>query len=167
MSFLLPSYVSDNICYTYNWNLNTILSKLQNRRNSPFTWFQENHTKPTGGKCIVWTHLNPLPIYKGWMRFVKNDCNRGDCKFLLEMRGVLVLVLKWGGDGKFLKVSLHSWLTSLFYEKNPILPTLLPFFSNFVHPPTPLPCHLQPQPPRFFLLSCFFGWMGDHVVFYW
>ena len=25
----------------------------------------------------------------------------------------------------------------------------------------PLPCCLQPLPPLFFLLSCFFGWMGD------
>ena len=36
------------------------------------------------------------------------------------------------------------------------------FFSNFVHPP--LPCHLQPPPSLFFPLSCFFGWVGDHVT---
>ena len=58
------------------------------------------------------------------------------------------------------KVSLQS------LQKGAILPT--PSFSNFVHPPLPppLPCHLQPLPPPLFtLLSCFFGWMGDHTTF--
>ena len=27
------------------------------------------------------------------------------------------------------------------------------------------PCHLQPQLRLLFLLSCFFGWMGDHATF--
>ena len=40
-----------------------------------------------------------------------------------------------------------------------------PLFSNFIHPLPLLPCHLQPLPPLFFLLSCFFGWMGDHCTF--
>ena len=44
----------------------------------------------------------------------------------------------------------------------PILPT--PTFSILSNPPCLL-CHLQPLPPLIFLLSCFFGWMGDRVTF--
>ena len=58
------------------------------------------------------------------------------------------------------KVSLHS------LQKGAILPTSS--FSNFVHPPSlphfPVTSNLSP-PPLFILLSCFFGWMGDHTTF--
>ena len=71
-----------------------------------------------------------------------------------------------GRDGKFLK-SLYivgrGVLTPLFYEDLPILP-IAPFW-NVVHPPPQLLCHLQPPPPLFSLLSCFFSWMGDHATF--
>ena len=44
------------------------------------------------------------------------------------------------------------------------LPT--PSFFKFCPIPSPqLTCHLQPPPQLFFLLSCFFGWMGDHTTF--
>ena len=65
--------------------------------------------------------------------------------FLLEMGGRQEWRLAGGfimKDAKFL-VSLHSC---------PI-------------PSPSLPCHLQPRPQLFFLLSCFFGWMGDHATF--
>ena len=68
------------------------------------------------------------------------------------------------------KVSLHSWqrvLTLPFYEDPPLccLPPH-PFFRFCQHTPSPpLPCHLQPPPPLFFLLSCFYGWMGYHATF--
>ena len=45
---------------------------------------------------------------------------------------------------------------------NPILPTLSQILSTL---PPPLPCHLQPLPPLFFLLPCFFGRVGDHATF--
>ena len=65
------------------------------------------------------------------------------------------------GDGKFLK-SLYNWQRN--FMKTLLLPT--PLFSNFVHIPSPpLSCHLQPPPQMFFLLPCFFGWMGDHATF--
>ena len=73
-----------------------------------------------------------------------------------------------GGGGKFLK-SLYmvgrKVLTPLFHEdpSPPILPT--PPFPNFVLPPLPpFLCHIQPPTPLFFLLSCFFGWMGHHAT---
>ena len=92
------------------------------------------------------------------MRFFKIGSNGGDGKFLPEMVG------GWfynGGDEKFF-VSLLSWQTGS------ILPTPPPPSSFFKFCPTPsplLPCHLQPPPQLFFLLSCFFGWMGDHATF--
>ena len=58
-------------------------------------------------------------------------------------------------------------LTPLFYEDPPILLTPTPV-SNFVQPSLPLspnPCHLHPPHQGFFLLSCFFCWMGDHATF--
>ena len=48
-------------------------------------------------------------------------------------------------------------------KNNPILPTSL--FSDFcttTRPPHP--CLLQHTPPLFFLLFCFFGWMGDNAT---
>ena len=72
-----------------------------------------------------------------------------------------------GGLGTF-KVLLHSWqkgANPLILWRLPYIAYPLPAFSNFVHSSPPLPCHLQPQPPLFFLLSCFFGWMGDQATF--
>ena len=65
------------------------------------------------------------------------------------------------------KVSLHSWQR---VANTPILwSTLycLPPFLNFDPPPPQkkFPYHLRPPPPPIFLLSCFFGWMGDHATF--
>ena len=59
----------------------------------------------------------------------------------------------------------HSWQRDpnpLFYEDPPMLP--MPSFSNFSKP-SPLRCCLQPSSPLLFLLSWFFGWMGDCVTF--
>ena len=39
----------------------------------------------------------------------------------------------------------------------------LPPFLKFC--PTPLPRYLQPLPPLLFLMSCFFGWVGDRATF--
>ena len=40
-----------------------------------------------------------------------------------------------------------------------------PFFLILSTSPPPLSCHLQQPPQMFFLLPCFFGWMGDHATF--
>ena len=48
------------------------------------------------------------------------------------------------------------------FRKTPLI-LATPFFSNFVH--TPIASILQPPPPLLFLLSCFFGWMGDRPTF--
>ena len=113
--------------------------------------------------------VRTLPLHKGGgMKFCKNGYNGGDGKFLLEIGGSQ----KWGGwfyngreDGKFLK-SLYivgrGVLTPLFYEDSPILPVALLFKCC---PPPHLPCHLQPSPSLFFLLSCFFSWMSYHTTF--
>ena len=53
-------------------------------------------------------------------------------------------------------------LTSIFYE-DPLY-CLPSFFQNFDHS-LPLPCCLQPLPSLLFLLSCFFGCMGDRPIF--
>ena len=89
-----------------------------------------------------------------WEIFTKNDGNtKNDGK--PEVEGLFFT----GWDGKFLKsldIVGRGVLTALFYE-DPPLPTLPPF-SHFVQPFSPsLPYHLQPPPPLFFLLSCFFG----------
>ena len=77
--------------------------------------------------------------------------------------------------------SSHSWERGpnpIFYVTKtlPILSTPSPLFANFVQlslPPftaplqlSPPPLLLSPQPPTplLFLLSCFFGWMGDQGV---
>ena len=42
-----------------------------------------------------------------------------------------------------------------------------PFFQILSNtPPLPLPCHFQPSPSLFFLLSYCFGWMGDLSYFF-
>ena len=55
-------------------------------------------------------------------------------------------------------------LIPLFYEDSlpPILSTL--FFQILSKSPY-LSCCLQPPTPQLFLLSCFFGWMGDRATF--
>ena len=98
---------------------------------------------------------------KGGKRFFKNGSNGRDGKFLLEMGRSQ----EWGGG----VLSLHSWqgvITPLFYEEPLYCLPHPPFFFKFCPCPSPpLPCHLQPPPHLFFLLSCFFGWMGDHTTF--
>ena len=129
----------------------------------------------SGKTCIVRTQ--PPSLHKrGWWIFSKMAVMEGGEKFLLEM-GKPGMGGGWfynGWDGKFFK-SLYivgrGVLIRQFYED----PTLIsrtspPFFFQILAnptppPPPPLPCHLQPPPQRFFLLSCFFGWMGDHVTF--
>ena len=52
----------------------------------------------------------------------------------------------------------------LFYE-DPAPPCIAyPCFFQILSTPS-LPCCLQPHPPLLILLSCFFGWMGDHTTF--
>ena len=65
---------------------------------------------------------------------------------------------------------LHSWQRganppTLWRPHSPLycLLSLFQILSNL--PPPWLPCHLQPSPPLFFLLSFFFGWIGDHATF--
>ena len=68
-------------------------------------------------------------------------------------------------EGKFLK-SLYNWqrgANPLFYE-DPLI-AYPPFFLILSPSPSPHSCHLQPPPQMFFLLPCFFGWMGDHATF--
>ena len=73
-----------------------------------------------------------------------------------------------GGMGNF-KVSLHSWQrgsnpVNLWRSPPPYIaysPSLSRTLSN---PCPPLPCHLQSLTQLFFLLSCFFGWMGAHIT---
>ena len=97
-----------------------------------------------------------MAVMGGWKIFTRNAGKPG-------MEG------GWfynGEMGKTLYIVGRGVPTLLFYEDPPILPTQ-PHFSNFVtHPsPHPLPCHLQPPPTLLFLLSCFFGWIGDHATF--
>ena len=66
------------------------------------------------------------------------------------------------------EVSLHSWWMDanfpILWRTSYFACLRLPL-SNFVQPIPPLPCHLKPLTPLFFLFSCFFGWMGDHATF--
>ena len=76
-------------------------------------------------------------------------------------------VLIMGGWGLF-NLSLNSWqrdASPLFYEDPYYI--AYPSFSNFLQPTLshPFPCHLQPSPSLFFLLTTFFGLMGDHAAF--
>ena len=41
------------------------------------------------------------------------------------------------------------------------------FFQILSNPTSHSPCRLQPPPPMFFLLSSFFGWIGDRTTFDW
>ena len=72
---------------------------------------------------------------------------------------------------KIFKVSLHSSqkganLLILWRPPPPILPTSPSLFQILsTLPLPPLSCHLQPPSPLLFLLSCFFGWVGDHTTF--
>ena len=68
--------------------------------------------------------------------------------FLLEMGGRQEWRVGGGGGGFIMKDA--KFLVSL---------------HNCPIPSPSLPCHLQPRPQLFFLLSCFFGWMGDHATF--
>ena len=66
------------------------------------------------------------------------------------------------------EVSLHSWWMDANFPilwRTSYFACLRPPLSNFVQPIPPLPCHLKPLTPLFFLFSCFFGWMGDHATF--
>ena len=67
------------------------------------------------------------------------------------------------GDGKILK-SLYivgrGVLTPLFYED-----LLYCLFRLFQMLKKKISCHLQPPPSLFFLLPCFFSWMGDNTTF--
>ena len=49
--------------------------------------------------------------------------------------------------------------------KTPYIAYPLSFFKFCPTPSPLLPCHLQPPPQLFFLLSCFFDWLGDHATF--
>ena len=67
---------------------------------------------------------------------------------------------------RFFKESLYivdrRVQTSLFYEDQPYIAYS---FSNFVHPPPTTSLSPQLLPPLFFMLSCFFGRVGDHATF--
>ena len=71
------------------------------------------------------------------------------------------------GGWEIFEVLLHSWqrgANPLILWRPPYI-AYLPFFKCCPPPPTQLSCHLQLPPPLFFLLSCFFSWMGDHTTF--
>ena len=109
--------------------------------------------------------LDPF-IKEGEMKFLKNGCNgRGGQELGCWFYN--------GGDVKILKspyIFGRGLRIPLFYEDPPssFIAHAPPF--QMLSTPPPLPCHLKPPPPLFVLLSCFFGWMGDHgtidVLFY-
>ena len=87
-----------------------------------------------------------------------------DGKFFLEMRG------SWDwGYGEFL-ISLYTVGRGVLTQPHPYFTKIslyclpLPLFQILSNPPL-LSCHLQLRPSLFFLLSCFFGCMGDHATF--
>ena len=47
----IASYANNHTPHTYDSDLCTVLSKLENCTDSLFTWFKENHMKPYGDKC--------------------------------------------------------------------------------------------------------------------
>ena len=49
----IGSYGDDNTSHTYDSDIYTVLSKLKNCADSLFTWFEENHMKPNGHKCLL------------------------------------------------------------------------------------------------------------------
>ena len=75
------------------------------------------------------------------------------------------------GDGKFWEILyIPSWQRTAdpsVYE-DPLCVANYLFFKFWLTlpPPPQLACHFQPPLPLSFLLSCFFGWMGDHVTWY-
>ena len=94
---------------------------------------------------IVWT-----PLHKGGGWDFSKMARMGGWKIFTRNGGKPGI---GGGGVGFMK-----------YEDSPILltPLLFQILSNHL---SPTPCHLQPPPQLFFLLSCFFGWMGDHASF--
>ena len=80
------------------------------------------------------------------------------------------------GDGKFLK-SLYivdRGVQAQFIYEDPLYCIRPPLFFKFCpctppspHSPhlAPIPYHLQTSPLLLFILSCFFGRMGDHTTF--
>ena len=92
----------------------------------------------------------------GWKFFTGNGGNGVGVGFIM------------GGGGGWGIFSLYivdrRVLTPVLWRP-PILLTPFPF-SNFVQPPLlyfPVTSNLPPQ--LFFLLSCFFDWLGDHATF--
>ena len=51
------SYADDDTPYTYDSDLYTVLSKLENCADSLFTWFKENHMKPMAISATSWLQL--------------------------------------------------------------------------------------------------------------
>ena len=70
------------------------------------------------------------------------------------------------GMGNFFKVCWHSWqrVANPLFLWRPSYIAYPPFLKCC--PPTHPQhlCHLQSPPPLFFLLPCFFSWMGDHTT---
>ena len=118
--------------------------------------------------CIVQTLL----LHKEGMRLFKYGCNgRGMGNFYEKLggegggesqeQGAGVWFYN-GGHGNFLKslyIAGRAMLTP-YFMKTPFIacPSLfLKFCPNSLPHPLPLPCHLQPPLPLFFLLFCFIG----------
>ena len=58
---------------------------------------------------------------------------------------------------------LMCWLLYIMIFMDLHMPT--PLFQVLSNPLHSLPFHLPPPLPLLFLLSCFFGWMGDCTIF--
>ena len=104
------------------------------------------------------------------LSIVRNPLHKGGGSEIFTRNGGKPGMGGWfynAGYGKFLKfldIVDRGVLTPLLYEDLPILP--FPLFQMLSTPPPPqFPCHLQPPPTLFFLLSCFFSWMGDPTTF--
>ena len=96
-----------------------------------------------------------MPAIGGWKIFSRNGGKPGLGGWFYN-RGMR--------NFQSLYIVCRGMLTSLFYENT--LPILLnsPSFQVLPPPPT-ISCHFQSAPPLLFLLSCFFGWMGDCATF--